>query len=242
MSPRIFLGTSGWNYPHWAGVFYPERAPRSKWLQLYGEHFDTVEVNATFYRLPKPETFEKWRRGTPEGFLWAVKASRYITHVKKMRDTRDPLNRFLDAAELLEQKLGPVLFQLPPFLAFDGVIFRDFCAELEKRRHRYALEVRHGSWLADEALGIMRDCNIALCIADTAGRFPYHEHLTADFTYIRLHGSRQLYASSYSDVELQDWAKKIRAWDRDTYLYFDNDYEGNAPRNALQLKTLLLPG
>jgi len=241
MSPHTFIGTSGWNYPHWAGILYPERGPRSKWLQLYGEHFDTVEVNATFYRLPKPETFEKWRTGTPEGFLWAVKASRYITHIKKMRDAGDPLNRFLDAAEGLGQKLGPLLFQLPPSLVFDGNRFRAFCAELGKRDHRYAVEVRHGSWLTDEALEIMHEHNIALCIADTAGRFPFHEHLTADFVYVRLHGSRQLYVSSYTDTELRDWADRIKTWNRDAYIYFDNDHEGKAPLNALQLKSLLIP-
>jgi uncharacterized protein YecE (DUF72 family) len=141
MTPRIHIGTSGWNYHHWRGGFYPPDCPKAKWLQHYTKNFTTVEVNATFYGQPKPETFKTWRRATPDGFLWAVKANRYITHIKRLRDVHEPLERFFGAALLLKEKLGPVLFQLPPGLAFHESIFDGFCENLEHYKHPCALEV-----------------------------------------------------------------------------------------------------
>lgn len=234
----IRIGTSGWNYPHWKGLFYDENTPKSNWLAAYAQHFSTVEVNATFYHLPRPQTVDNWRDGTPEGFLWAVKASRYITHVKKLRNPRESLERFNEAVERFEHKLGPILFQLPPMLKFDAAVFDEFCAALKPGR-RYALEVRHPDWIRLEALQSLKDHGMAFCIADTAGRFPYAEAVTADFIYVRLHGSRALYSSEYSEEELQNWAKKIKKWKRDTYVYFDNDFNAFAPRNALKLKEIL---
>jgi uncharacterized protein YecE (DUF72 family) len=240
MTPKIFTGTSGWNYSHWAGVFYPSDRPKSKWLEFYTKNFSTVEVNATFYRLPKEKTFEGWRDHTPGEFLWSVKASRYITHIKRLNDVREPLDRFFNAVEPLKEKLGPVLFQLPPSLSFDAKIFAHFCRQL-KPDHLYTVEVRHPSWIDDDAFRIMRDHNIALCISDTAGRYPYYEAVTADFIYIRLHGSERLYESLYSEAELQAWAEKLKNWKKDTFIYFDNDFNGNAPKNARRLKEILSP-
>jgi uncharacterized protein YecE (DUF72 family) len=236
--PQVFIGTSGWNYDHWKGVFYPEGLAKVRWLSHYSSVFSTVEVNATFYRSMLASTFERWRRGTPDGFVWAVKASRFITHVRRLRDAAEPLKRFLDSLAPLGGKLGPVLFQLPPSLSFDSGLLETF------RRHlphgvRCALEARHRSWTGEEALSCLRNSRIAWCISDTAGRYPYLEAVTADFVYVRLHGSRRLYASCYTDEELRSWSEKITSFGLDTYVYFDNDSMGYAPQNALALRGLL---
>lgn len=236
--PRICIGTSGWNYDHWKGVFYPETCKKNKWLEFYANTFSTLEVNATFYRHMKQSTFEKWRRTTPDGFLWSVKANRFITHIRRLQEVADALEKFFGSVSALKEKLGVVLFQLPPSLVFDRAVFDSFCALLPEG-HRYSLEARHESWTSDEALALMGKNNIAWCISDTAGRYPYREAVTADFTYIRLHGSRRLYASAYTPDELASWAAKIRAFNRDTYVYFDNDFMGYAPKNASELRELL---
>lgn len=237
-SPRIYIGTSGWIYNHWSGLFYPKDCAKAKWLEFYAGHFGTVELNASFYRLPKPQTFENWRKRTPDDFLWAVKASRYITHVKRLKEAAEPLERLYHCVEALEKKLGPILFQLPPSLSFNEEVFGQFCQHLKKDRLS-ALEVRHPSWEHQKAIDILRDHNIALCVSDTAGRYPYIEENTASFVYIRLHGSKQLYASEYSEVELQAYARKIKEWAKDIFLYFDNDYGGYAIRNAKRLNEIL---
>ena len=236
--PQIHIGTSGWIYDHWGKVFYPKECPKTKWLEFYVTHFGTVELNASFYRLPKPQTFENWRKRTPDSFLWAVKANRFITHIKRLKDAEEPLERFHGSVEMLKEKLGPILIQLPPSLSFDEAVLSNFCQHL-KGNYRYALEVRHPSWAQERAIDILRDNNIALCISDTAGRYPYIEEDTATFIYIRLHGSKKLYASEYSEEELEAYARKIRDWSRDTYLYFDNDYGGYAIKNAKRLKEIL---
>jgi uncharacterized protein YecE (DUF72 family) len=238
MSVKWRIGTSGWNYRHWREIFYPPQVPISKWLDFYTEHFETVEVNATFYRLPKPETFEKWYQNTPPDFVWAVKANKYITHIKRLKDCREPLGRLYVSAERLKEKLGPILFQLPPSLAFDRGLFIAFCQNLDKS-YQHTLEIRHPSWIDTHALEILKDHNIAFCISDTAGRYPFHEAVTADFVYVRLHGSKKLYASEYSLVELQEWGRKIRNWDMKVFLYFDNDSDGFAVKNAKLLKEIL---
>ncbi|MCE5275158.1 MAG: DUF72 domain-containing protein [Deltaproteobacteria bacterium] len=235
---RVCIGTSGWNYDHWRGVFYPEGLPRARWLGHYAQTFSSVEVNATFYRQMRPSTFEKWRQGTPEGFLWAVKASRFITHIKRLADAQGALSVFMKSLEPLREKLGPILFQLPPTLFFDKGLCEAFCSLLPAV-HRYALEARHASWTESEALQCLADHCIAWCISDTAGRYPSLEAVTADFVYVRLHGSTSLYASCYSEEELRQWAARIRDFGRDAYVYFDNDFMGYAPKNALRLLTIL---
>lgn len=234
---QIRIGTSGWNYNHWAGLFYTD-CPKTRWLECYARTFSTVEANSTFYHLPKPKAVDNWRRRTPDNFLWSVKASRYITHMKKLRDPREPLERFYDSILNFGEKLGPILFQLPPNLGYHEDVFDEFWAHVRKG-HRYTIEPRHAGWLEDNALEKLRSLNIALCIAQTAGRFPYSEAVTADFVYIRLHGSQALYGSDYTEEELQDWARKIRKWKQDTYVYFDNDANAYAPKNAKRLKEIL---
>ena len=228
------IGTSGWNYKHWRGIFYPQNVPQSKWLEFYTEHFDTVELNATFYRLPSRSTFKRWYDRTPKDFLWSIKASKFITHTRRLKDCQEPLERLYEAIDPIREKLGAILFQLPPSLQFDPLVAEDFF-RLLKRDFRYALEARHKSWFQDQALQLMESHNIAFCISDTAGRYPYHEAITADFLYIRLHGSRKLYASCYSEEEIVQWAGKLRRWKVSGFIYFDNDFEGYAPKNALQL-------
>lgn len=234
------IGTSGWNYAHWRTRFYPEKLPASKWLAHYATHFDTVECNATFYRLPSEKTFHNWKASTPEGFLWALKASRIITHYRRLRDVQEPIQQFLSRTRLLGEKLGPILFQLPPSLHYDEALFEDFAAHLSPFPQA-AVEVRHRSWIDDRFFRQLQARGLAFCIADTAGRYPYHEAVTADFVYIRLHGSQKLYASEYSDAELRLWAEKIASWNRPTYVYFDNDFDGYAVFNALRLKEYLGP-
>jgi uncharacterized protein YecE (DUF72 family) len=235
---KVFIGTSGWNYDHWKGAFYPDNLPKARWLQRYAEIFSTVEVNATFYRTMRASTFEKWSQGTPDGFLWAVKASRYITHIKRLADVKGSLETFLKSLEPLKDKLGPILFQLPPSLSFDKGLFDAFSSLLPADR-RYTIEARHASWSREIALRSLKDHGIAWCISDTAGRYVYLEALTSTFTYIRLHGSTKLYASCYSEQELQAWAAKIRSFGVDAYIYFDNDFMGYAPMNAMRLHEIL---
>ncbi len=238
MAAKWRIGTSGWNYPHWKEVFYPSQVAQSRWLEFYATYFDTVELNATFYGLPKAKTFDNWYERTPEGFIWAIKGNKYITHTKRLKDPEEPLGRLYQALKGLKEKVGPILFQLPPGLSFDPDLFRQFCKNLNTR-YRHVLEIRHPSWVHEHVFEILRENNVAFCLSDTAGRYPYHEALTADFLYIRLHGSKKLYASKYTERELQAWAGKIKDWNMETYLYFDNDYQGYAIENAQRLRKIL---
>lgn len=232
------IGTSGWSYSHWKGIFYPPHIIESKWLDFYSDHFDTVEVNATFYRLPNPKTFDNWYQKTPDNFIWAVKGSKFITHTKRLKESKEPLIRLYSAVERLKEKLGVILFQLPPNLSFDRELFLPFCENLDHTQ-QHALEIRHQSWIDTHVFEILKEHNIAFCLSDTAGRYPYHEVITADFLYVRLHGSKKLYASEYSEDELQGWAKKIRNWNMPAHIYFDNDAKGFAIKNAKRLKEIL---
>jgi uncharacterized protein YecE (DUF72 family) len=234
----IRIGTSGWTYKHWEGIFYPSELPKSKWLEHYCRHFDIVELNASFYRLPKRETFRNWKARTPDNFLWSVKGSKFITHTRRLENPAEPLDRLYTVAAGLGEKLGVILFQLPPSLVYNENILRAFCKSLNPRV-RHAIEIRHPSWINDQAFSLLSEFNIALCMADTAGRYPSCEAMTSDFVYIRLHGSQKLYASEYSEEELRNWAEKIDAWNKDAFIFFDNDFEGHAVNNAERLKELL---
>jgi uncharacterized protein YecE (DUF72 family) len=234
---NVHIGTSGWNYPHWKGVFYPEGLKPQEWLAFYGQRLDTLEVNVTFYREAKATTFEKWRRTVPGGFLFSVKMSRFITHIRRLKVERGSVERFLGNASVLADKLGVILIQFPPSLQFDTGLISDFFGLLDPA-FRYTVEARHKSFITDAFFSLLRARNMAWCISETAGRYPYHEAVTADFVYIRLHGREKLYVSSYRDDELYGIKEKIAAWGRETYVYFDNDFSGYAPRNALALKTM----
>ena len=239
---KIRIGTSGWHYKHWlGGVFYPERTSGAQMFEFYARHFDTVEINNSFYRLPAPQTFEAWREAAPRGFCYAVKASRFITHMKKLKDPKPSSERFFVAAERLGKKLGPILFQLPPRWKLNIERLREFLESLP-REHRYVFEFREESWLVPEVFALLRRHRAALCIHDFADmKVPYE--LTAKFTYIRFHGPTSVkYFGWYSTRELEAWATRIESWRgkvSEVYVYFNNDPQGAAVKNALELKEMV---
>ncbi|HTM47904.1 MAG TPA: DUF72 domain-containing protein [Bryobacteraceae bacterium] len=236
----VHVGTSGWHYPHWRGPFYPEKLPASKMLEFYARYFDTVELNNTFYRLPLESGLEPWRSTTPRGFQFAVKGSRFITHMKKLKDPEVAIGRFFERIDRLKPKLGPIVFQLPPFWGIDTERFAAFLRALPKR-HRYAFEFRNPTWHTEAVYRLLRKHNSGFCIFEIAG-FASDFTITADFTYVRLHGPAGAYQGSYSPSKLQRWAARIRDWRgelRAVWVYFDNDQSAYAVQNALSLKRLL---
>ena len=239
-SPVVRIGTSGWHYKHWVGAFYPPTTPSSKMLRFYLEHFDTVEINNSFYRLPAETAIESWCRETPPGFCFAVKASRYITHNRKLNDPVSTVEKFLNVVEKFGRRLGPILFQLPPSWKLNLERLEAFLEGLPAH-HRYVFEFRNPTWNVAEVYESLRRHNAAYCIYELAG-FQSPIELTADFTYVRLHGpDAHKYQGDYSRQSLQTWAERIEAWRktlRQIYIYFDNDQAGFAAKNALQLKNL----
>jgi len=234
----VHVGCSGWNYRHWRGVLYPGDLKQKDWLAFYADRFDTIELNVTFYGQPSEATFEKWYATVPDRFFFSVKMSRFITHTRRLNVGRQSLERFFDGISNLAGKLGIVLIQLPPTLHFDADLVSNFFSALYPE-FRYTVEARHQSFAGETFYALLRKHNIAWCISETAGRYPYDEAVTADFIYVRLHGREQLYASSYTDDELRVWKEKIEWWGRETYVYFDNDFAGYAPLNAASLKAML---
>lgn len=237
---KTYIGTSGWVYRHWYEVFYPDDIKSTELLKFYAKHFKTVELNASFYHLPKPSVFAGWYKKTPKDFLFAVKVSRYITHIKKLRDIKEPWQRFINSAKELKEKLGPILFQLPPFLKANSKVLEKALKVLPKK-YKYAFEFQHETWFDKEIYDILKKYNIALCMADSPN-FPLKKEITADFTYLRFHGSQSLYGSKYTDKELKTWAKEIKVWlskGIDVYAYFNNDAEGYAIEDAKSLIELL---
>ena len=239
---KIRIGTSGWHYKHWLdGVFYPPGTKGAEMFEFYARHFDTVEINNSFYRLPTAKTFETWRESSPRRFCYAVKASRFTTHMKKLKDPQSSSEKFFLAAERLEEKLGPILFQLPPRWKLNLERLAEFLEALPVE-HRYAFEFREESWLVPQVFELVRKHKAALCIHDFADMKIPHE-ITADFSYIRFHGPTSAkYWGWYSTRELKTWAKRIESWrDRlaSVYVYFNNDPEGAAVKNALEFKGLV---
>ncbi len=236
--PQIRIGTSGWSYKHWkGGVFYPEDLKAGQELEYYATQFDTVELNSTFYHAPREQTCVKWAARTPESFLFAVKVSKAITHTRRLADIAEPLRFFLSRVRAMRDKLGPLLFQLPPSLRCDIELLKSALRQIPADL-RATFEFRHQSWFCPEVYETLWQANAALTIADSA-RYPPALETTANFVYVRLHGHQQMYASNYTRAELQDWAEHIAKWaaeDRDVYVYFDNDVEGHAPHNAAELK------
>jgi uncharacterized protein YecE (DUF72 family) len=245
----LFIGTSGWSYPHWGhGAFYPATLPPSAHLAHYATRFDTVEINNSFYHLPSKETFRHWRETTPPHFTFTLKASRFITHMKKLADTRPHLAKLLDHASHLGPKLAVLLVQLPPFLHFDPGRLRDFLATLDEQRAttpglRAAFEFRHPSWLCEECHRLLALHNAALVLAD--GPAPANGRpLTADFVYVRRHGHSPSSPGYPLDALRQD-ARHIRRWLRknlDVFIYFNNDTAAHAPQDATTLHHLLANG
>lgn len=242
MTTDIRIGTSGFHYRHWVGAFYPPKTSTARMLEYYIQHFDTLELNNSFYRLPTIQAFECWRDSTPRNFVFAVKASRFITHNKKLKDPENALDNLLPRAEHLGAKLGPILFQLPPKWKVNAERLKALL-EILPREHRYVFEFRELSWLKPEINRILAKYNAAFCIYELAG---YHTPLeiTGDFSYVRLHGPAVgKYQGSYSDEKLREWAQWIEQQSkslRAMYVYFDNDQAGYAAQNALTLRRMVL--
>lgn len=282
------IGISGWSYKEFRGKFYPKGLAQRLELAYSSDRMNSIEINGTFYSLQSPASFEKWEAATPADFLFAIKGSKYITHQKKLNDIRVPLANFFAQGLLkLGKKAGPILWQFPPWYRFSRDRLSEFldllprtmaaAAELgtentikkpngsfvdliEDVPLRYAFEPRHESFFSEDFVLLLREHNAALAFADAAGKFPYAEDITADFVYVRLHGSTELYASGYTDDELGDWARKIKSWSsgreprgvakivpgkfhpgekRDVYAYFDNDIHSHAPHDAMDLAAKL---
>lgn len=237
---RMHIGTSGWQYAHWKGPFYPEHLGKGEFLRFYAARFDSVEVNGTFYRLPSETTLDSWRENTPRGFLFAVKASRYITHMKKLKDPEQTLPPFFRAIERLRKKLGPILFQLPPKWAFNPARLYDFLEALPGG-HRYAFEFRDPSWFDSRAVEALTERGAALCLYELAGRQSPRD-VTAEFVYVRLHGPEKAYQGRYQRKALAGWAGAFSSWadqGREVFCYFDNDEAGYATMDAWDMQTML---
>ena len=235
----IRIGTSGWHYKHWRGCFYPEELTSSEYLSWYIRHFNTVEINNCFYRLPTESAVENWRKQTPPDFSFAVKGSRFLTHMKRLRDAENGLTTFLNRMELLKDKLGPILFQLPPDWHLNRERLEEFLGLLRTRPHHYVFEFRDPTWYTEPVYELLRRHNVGLCIHDW-GAQDWPRQLTADFTYIRFHGTQGRYGVSYTDEILENWARQINRWMGSLgqiYVYFNNDQGGYAVKNAQSLES-----
>lgn len=287
-APRCRIGISGWTFPGWRGRFYPEDLPHSKELAYASRQVNSIEINGTFYALQKPASYRKWYRETPDGFIFAVKGGRFITHIKRLKEVERPLANFFASGILgLREKLGPVLWQLPPTLRYAPPVLEAFLKQLPRdgpeasrlaRRHdeklsgetlleadqvgpvRHALEIRHPSFATPDFIGLLRKYQVALVIADSAGKWPFFCDITADFIYVRLHGGEKLYAGRYPAATLEEWAARINRWgqggnprgvprltpvlpprkaDQSVFVYFDNDDKACAPFDAIALRQRL---
>ena len=237
---NIHIGTSGWHYDHWKGPFYPEVMSAGEMLAFYADRLETVEINNSFYQLPEEKTLSEWRHTVPEGFVFAAKASRYITHMKKLKDPAKPVSTFVRRLEVLGDKLGPILYQLPPRWKLNLERLRSFLHALPVG-HGYAFEFRDPSWFQNEVYEVLSDKNAAFCIYELAGQLS-PKKVTADFVYVRLHGPGDAYEGDYDAQTLAGWAGAFSTWagkGLQVYCYFDNDQSGYAVRNALSLRDML---
>lgn len=238
--PSIYIGTSGWQYGHWMGKFYPSKLPKEKCLEYYAQYLQSVEVNSSFYGLPEPEVARNWREQTPPGFVFSVKASRYLTHMKKLKDPQKPLSNFLESVQELKGKLGPVLFQLPPNWTFNAERLVNFLKILPPG-YRYTFEFRDSSWFNSRVYEALRKQHAVFCIYDLNGQVSPKE-ITSDFVYVRLHGPMGPYQGKYGTEALAGWAEAFSTWSKqgkDVYCYFNNDMAGFAVQNALELKSMV---
>ena len=243
MSLHYYIGTSGWHYDHWQDRFYPKTLTKAKWLEFYASHFTTVELNNSFYRLPSETAFTTWHDSSPANFTFAVKVSRFITHIKRLKNSEEAVDNFISRAKILAEKLGPLLYQLPPNMHRNDEILESFLSTLPQGM-KHVFEFRHQSWLEDKVFEILHKHNIGFCVFDMPS-VSCPLVATADFAYIRFHGSTGLYFSCYSDEELADWAKRLANLARNLeaiYIYFNNDAEAFAVRNAITLHRYLEMG
>jgi uncharacterized protein YecE (DUF72 family) len=269
--PELRVGISGWNYPPWRKDFYPAGLPHRLELEYAAERLTSIEINGSFYSLKRASSYLAWRDRTPDDFVFSVKGPRFITHMKKLSDVDTPIANFFASGVLaLQHKLGPILWQLPPNLGYAEARMRSFFAQLPRttaqaaaaaaghddrvpddeahtsydvdRPLRHALEVRHQTFIDPAAIALAREADIALVIADSAGKWPVIDDITSDFAYVRLHGADELYASGYTDDALDRWAARVSGWRHlglDCYVYFDNDAKVRAPYDAMSLLSRL---
>ena len=236
---EIRIGCSGWNYKHWRGIFYPEKLPAKDWFHFYSRFFDTVEINNTFYRLPPANTFINWEQKAPEHFVYAVKANRYMTHMIKLKNAEDPLERFLEVTILLKDHLGPILFQLPPSLRYDRERLESFLNLLPPNLLS-VFEFRHQSWMNDEVYHLLDLKGASFCTHDMRD-LQVPRLATGRAVYVRFHGADRKYSGNYSDEELFEWWNWMRSElekEKDLYVYFNNDVGGHAIHNAKRLKEI----
>jgi uncharacterized protein YecE (DUF72 family) len=237
---HIHIGTSGWHYGHWEGPFYPENISSDKYLEYYSKFFHTVEVNSSFYRMPDKETVRQWRDTVPDKFIFSVKASRYITHMKKLKEPREAVTFLINTVSLFENKLGPILFQLPPRWHVDAERLESFIRSLPLDCS-YAFEFRDTSWFDKRVYEILERHNMGFCIYEI-GRVLSPQIVTADIVYVRLHGPDGPYRGKYSDHVLENWAGAFSTWanqGKEIFCYFDNDEAGYAPQNAMRLQEMV---
>jgi uncharacterized protein YecE (DUF72 family) len=286
MSGDVRIGISGWRYEPWRGTFYPKDLKQDDELKFASSHFNSIEINGSFYSLQKPQYYQRWYEETPKDFVFAAKGARYITHMKRLRDVEAPVANFFASGILcLKEKIGPILWQFPPNFKCDVEKFESFfkllpndtkaAAKLASRHDekvkdawtktdknrplRHAVEIRHESFRDEKFVRLLRKYGIAIVVADTAGKWPLMEDLTADFVYIRLHGDEEIYVSGYTPAAIRHWAGRVAAWregkqppdarcvletsrkakSRDVYVYFDNDVKVRAPRDAMMLAKIL---
>lgn len=241
MAPIVYVGTSGWTYGDWRGPFYPPETPKRRWLEWYGTQFLSTEINGSFYRTPSLETVRAWREQTPEGFIFAWKASKFITHWKRLSEKSAGSIELMETRlEALGPKAGPVLFQLPPNFRADGARLADFLVMLPKT-YAYAFEFRNASWYADEIFSILHAHDVSLCLSDHHDA-PAPWEATASHVYVRGHGPTGEYRGAYPETVLRRWAREIAAWARQgrrVYAYFDNDQKSAAPKDALRLRDMI---
>lgn len=238
-SGRIFIGTSGWNYNHWRGIFYPEKLSTKDWFDYYRKKFDTVEINNTFYNLPDSVVFKSWEKQAPADFIYAVKANRYITHMKKLKEPESALKKFFSKVKYLDGNLGPILYQLPPYWKCNTERLKNFLRKLPKGKI-HVFEFRGDSWFTKEVFKILDSHNVSFCIHD----MPYvkcPDSVTGKVAYLRFHGATAIYQGGYPLSTLRRWARwiSVQAKKRDVYVYFNNDTEGHAVKDAMKLKKLL---
>ncbi len=240
-SPFLYIGTSGWNYKTWKDTFYAG-IKQKEWLEHYAQHFNAVEVNATFYRLLKENVISAWKRRTPENFYFAVKGSRYTTHTKRLTDPYQSIEKQKQNLDPLDYKLSVILWQMPASLEKDMSRLHEFCKALQSwKNKRHAIEFRNTSWFDEEVASLLQEFKLAVCISDAAD-WPMWDKVSTDLVYIRLHGHIHTYHSSYSEEKLSYWTSRIKNWLEEglnIHVYFDNTDAGAAPNNALRLKELL---
>lgn len=237
---RVLLGTSGWQYKDWRKSFYPEKLAQRLWLSFYTERFQTVEVNNSFYRLPPPETFAAWAAGTPDDFVVVPKMSRYLTHIKRLRDPEEPVERFLRHAEPLGSKMGPILVQLPPTLKADLELLKR-CLALFPAGVRVAVEFRHETWFNEDTMAVLREFNAAHCLADREATVLGPVERTADWLYLRLHEGVADPSPCYSDEDLDEWVRRLVELEdgvTESFVYFNNDPNCCAVENAITFAEL----